>query len=321
MPMLDMPLEQLKGYRGMNPKPADFDAFWDASVAEMKAVDPRVELRPADFQAPQVRCLDLYFTGVGGARIHARLACPPEDGALHPAVAHFHGYTGSAADFLYLLPYAYAGFYIASIDVRGQGGESQDMGSADGPTVYGHIVNGLLADDPRQLFFRRVFLDVAQLAGILMDMPQVDAARVGCMGGSQGGALTLACAALEPRIALAAPYYPWLCDYQRVWDMDMAINAYVGLKDFFRHFDPTHAREKEIFTRLGYIDVQHLAPRIRAKVMMGTGLMDNVCPPSTQFAAYNKITSEKQMVLYPDFGHEYLPRFEESTFTFMMQLR
>ena len=38
MPVLDMPLHELKTYQGRNPRPADIDAFWDASVAEMEAL-------------------------------------------------------------------------------------------------------------------------------------------------------------------------------------------------------------------------------------------------------------------------------------------
>jgi len=102
--------------------------------------------------------------------------------------------------------------------------------------------------------------------------------------------------------------------------MDMDQRAYQGLRDYFRRFDPMHEREQEIFTRLGYIDLQHLVPRIRAHVMMGTGLMDNVCPPSTQFAAYNKIIAPKEIKIYPDFGHEGLPGFDEKTFEMMRTL-
>ena len=76
---------------------------------------------------------------------------------------------------------------------------------------------------------------------------------------------------------------------------------------YFRHFDPLHEREDEIFTKLGYIDLQYLAPRIRGDVLMFVGLMDTICPPSTQFAAYNKMTANKQLAIYPDFGHEHLP--------------
>jgi len=103
--------------------------------------------------------------------------------------------------------------------------------------------------------------------------------------------------------------------------MDLAKDAYQELRTWFRLFDPTHAREEEIFTRLGYIDLQYLAPRIKAETMMAVGLMDTVCPPSSQFAAYNKITAPKDLVIYPDFGHEGLPGFADRTFAFMMKLK
>ena len=84
--------------------------------------------------------------------------------------------------------------------------------------------------------------------------------------------------------------------------------------------DPRHERHNYWFVTLGYIDNQHLAPRIRSRVLMATGLMDTVCPPSTQFAAYNKITSEKDMVLYPDFGHEALPAWYDQVFQYMLEM-
>ena len=153
-----------------------------------------------------------------------------------------------------------------------------------------------------------------------MEMPEVDANRVGAMGGSQGGALTIACAAWEPRIKLAAPLYPFLSDYIRVWEMDHAKDAYKELQEYFRHSDPMHTLEATIFEKLGYIDIQFLAPRIKAEVLWGIGLMDTICPPSTQFAVYNKIASPKKMAIYPDFGHESLPGFQDQAFQFLMNL-
>ena len=102
--------------------------------------------------------------------------------------------------------------------------------------------------------------------------------------------------------------------------MDQAKDAYFELQAYFRTFDPLHQREDEVFTRLGYIDVQHLARHIEGRVMMTVGLMDTVCPPSTQFAAYNKIRTDKELRVYPDFGHETLPGLSDATFQFMSAL-
>jgi cephalosporin-C deacetylase len=319
VPLIDKPLDELREYQGRNPRPSDFDEFWDRALAEMHAVDPQVELVPHQLPASFAECFDLYFTGVGGARVHAQLLKPRGGAEPGPGLVMFHGYSGNSGDWASKLGYAAQGFTVAALDCRGQGGKSEDAGSVAGTTLRGHIVRGL-DDAPDKLLFRQIYLDCAQLAGIVMAMPEVDATRVGAAGGSQGGGLTLACAALEPGIKLAAPVFPFLCDYLRVWEMDLAKKAYEELRYFFRAFDPTHEREEEIWTRLGYIDCQYLAPRIRARVQMHTGLMDEVCPPSTQFAAYNKITSPREMIIYPDFGHEGLPGKEDRVFSFMSGL-
>lgn len=323
MPLIDMPLPQLLEYQGRTPRPDDIDAYWDAAVAEMKALDPRVELIPHDLKANYADCFHLYFTGVGGARVHAKLVRPKNAPAPHPGLVVFHGYAGSSGDWCNQLSYAAQGYTVAALDCRGQGGLSEDVGGVTGNTMHGQIVRGLdnaLRGNPEKLLFRSIFLDTAQLAGIVMDMPEVDADRVGAMGSSQGGGLTLACAALEPRIKKAAPIFPFLCDYQRVWEMDLATGAYEELRTFFRLYDPLHAQQNEVFRNLGYIDNQHLAHRTRAEVLMPVGMMDTICPPSTQFAAYNKLQSKKELVIYPDFGHEALPGVYDRIFDFMSDL-
>ncbi|MCE9613556.1 MAG: acetylxylan esterase [Lentisphaerae bacterium] len=320
MPLLfDMPVEKLKTYTGTNPRPADFDTYWDRALAEMRAVNAKVDISPAEYQTPFAECSHLTFTGVGGSRVYAKLLRPRQQNGAQPAIIMFHGYSMHSGIWTDKLPYVAMGYTVAALDCRGQGGRSEDLGGAPGNTLNGHIIRGL-DGKPDQLLFRQIFLDTAQLAGIVMGLPGVDPNRVGAMGGSQGGGLTLACAALEPRIKRVAPVFPFLCDYKRVWDMDQAVAAYAELKEYFKRFDPCHAREHEVFLRLGYIDVQHLAPRIRGEVMMAVGFMDTICPPSTQFAAYNKITAPKSLVTYPDFGHEDLPGHADRTFQFMAKL-
>lgn len=326
MPLIDKPLPELYEYRGRNPRPDDFDAYWEEARRELEATDPEPKIRQAEVVAPRhAECYDLWFTGVGGARIYAKYIRPRYTTAAgttarRPAVLQFHGYSGHSGDWFDKLGWAGEGFCYAAMDVRGQGGRSEDNGQVKGTTLRGHIIRGLDDPDPRKLAFRQIFLDTAQLARVVMSFGEVDPDRVGCFGISQGGALSLACAALEPRIRRAAPVYPFLCDYQRVWELDYARDAYEELRLFLRHHDPRHERVKEIFTKLGYIDVQHLAPRVRADVLMFTGLMDTICPPSSQFAAYNKLPGRKDLVIYPDYTHEVLPGMLDRVFTFMQEL-
>lgn len=318
MPQIDMNIEQLKQYMGSSPKTIDFDDFWDKELEQMKLIDPCVTIEEAEFQLPFATCYHLTFTGTGGARIYAKLVKPKNIQGKVPAIAKFHGYTMSSGDWNGLLPYAASGMIVAAMDCRGQGGRSEDVGGVKGGTLYGFIIKGL-ESGKENLYFKHVFLDTARLASILIEMEEVDQTKVYACGGSQGGALTLACAALEPRISKLVPVYPFLIDYKRVWDMDLDIKAYEGIRDYFRKFDPTHDKEDEFFDILSYIDLQNLVPRIKGQVLMFTGLMDDICPPSTQFAAYNKINSNKNMVIYPDFSHEHLPGQADKELEFFLK--
>ncbi len=317
--LIDMPLDELRTYPGSNPCPPDFDDYWRRALKDLDATPPEITIEPSGFSAPHAECFDLFFTGAGAARVHAKLVKPRGAKRPGPAVVHFHGYTGSSGDWSGYLGWAGAGFVSAALDCRGQGGESEDTGGVRGNTHHGHIIRGL-DDHEDKLLFRQIFLDTVRLTRIVMDLNEVDPDRVGATGASQGGGLTLACASLEPRIKRAVSIYPFLSDYRRVWEMDLAKGAYQELQDYFRRYDPTHEREATAFERLGYIDVHNLSSRIKANTLMLTGLMDQICPPSTQFAAYNAITSPRSMVLYPDFGHENLPGAQDRVFAHLLEL-
>ena len=134
MGVFDLPLEELKEYKGISPCPADFDEFWNRSVKEVKELDYQVELKKGCFQTDYAECSDLYFTGVGGARIHAKYLKPVKVKEPHPAVLFFHGYSGDSGTWMEKLGYVANGFSVFALDCRGQGGRSQDIGGVTGVT-------------------------------------------------------------------------------------------------------------------------------------------------------------------------------------------
>lgn len=316
MPVVDFPIDQLKAYQGSTPKPDDFDLYWDRALKELKEIAPLPLLKKSEFQVSFAECFDLYFTSAGGARIHAKYLRPK--GAAHcPVIFMFHGYLCSSGEWYDKLPYAAAGFAVAVLDCRGQGGESQDTNVAEGSTVFGHVIRGVQDPDPDKMLYRNIFLDTARLVDVVAGFPETDADRLCACGGSQGGALALVCAALSQHICRLSVCYPFLSDYKRVWDMDMDKVAYADISEYFRRFDPLHETEEWFFKKMGYIDVQNFAPRIRAKTMFAISQVDDICPASTQFAVFNKLTCEKTLLLYPDYGHEPLPGHNDLEFAFM----
>ena len=180
------------------------------------------------------------------------------------------------------------------------------------------MFNGL-EDDITGMYLFQLFRDAFLWAKTAGQMPGIDQRQLYLYGEGQGGGLALACSALYPAFRKCAAHYPMLCDYKRVWDKDFDVNAYEGLRYFFRWRDPLHAREKEIFRKLAYMDVKNFAPMVRAKVLMSTGLQDTVSPPSAQFAVYNGLHTEKRHLVYPKHGHELNNFFENELLKFLME--
>ncbi|MCT2344834.1 acetylxylan esterase [Niallia taxi] len=315
----DMPLSDLQQYQGINPKPDDFDAYWAAGLKELQAQSLDYELIPASFQSKAAECFHLYFTGVGGARIHGQLVRPKGQTIPGPGLLWFHGYHVNSGDWMDKIGYAAEGYTILAMDCRGQGGLSEDNLQVKGTTLKGHIIRGI-EEAPEKLYYRNVYLDTVQAARILCSMENVDENRVGAYGASQGGALAIACASLEPRIKKTAAVYPFLSDFKRAWELDITNSAYEEIHYYFKFIDPNHEHEEEVFQKLGYIDIQHLADRIKANVLWAVGMEDAICPPSTQFAAYNKIQSDKNMLIYYEYGHEYIRTLGDKVHDFFADL-
>src|SRR5260221_5838737 len=142
MPTFEMPLDELRAYQGRNPKPADFDAYWTRGLAELAAIPPQLELIPHPNPANFAECFDLWFTGTRGARVHVQYMRPRTPGP-HPALLRFHGYSMYAGDWFNKLAWVAQGFVVAALDVRGQGGLSEDTGGVSGTTLRCQIIRGL----------------------------------------------------------------------------------------------------------------------------------------------------------------------------------
>ena len=116
----------------------------------------------------------------------------------------------------------------------------------------------------------------------------------------QGGALTFVTAALNnDRIAVCGPQVPFLSDFRHYFK----VASWPG-NEFVTYVETEHKQTwEQVFTTLSYFDIKNLAPMIKCPLIMGVGLIDDVCPPHINFAAYNQVTTEKQYIVYPESGH------------------
>ncbi|WP_125771039.1 alpha/beta fold hydrolase [Companilactobacillus furfuricola] len=296
-----MPLTEMKSYTGRQDIPADFDEFWDQNLSQLSS-SYKYQLTPMDFGLPTLDCYELRFKGTNDATIYAKCVFPKYQSSI-PVVFTFHGYMGQSPDWSDLFQYPAVGYGIVAMDVRGQQGKSTDTQSVIGNTVKGQIIRGAIAGRD-QLFFKDVYLDVYSVIEVVAALSFVDESRLFVFGGSQGGALSLVAAALNPRIKRVAVFYPFLSDFKRVLEIGNRDEPYDELFRYFKFSDPFHKTEDTILHTLSYIDVKNMAHRIKAPVKLFTGLEDQICFPSTQFAMFNRLTCKKEMVLLPEYGHE-----------------
>lgn len=332
-------IEDLAGYRGSTPVPPDFDEFWATRIQEADSEPLEWELVPATeamgganispeaIAGASCKLYDLWFRGMGGARLHAKYLVPKGELALSqahegepfegmPLVLQFHGYPGTSRSWLEQMSYVGMGMAILAFDCPGQGGPGNDVGGYEGTTVSGHIVAGL-DGDPAGLYYVRCHQDIRILCRIIRELEGIDLSRVYVNGASQGGGLGIACAALNADlVSRAAILYPFLSDYRRVFELEADDIAYEGLRYYARWFDPAGERTGEVFGKLAYIDSVSFAHLVRCEVLFGTGLADIVCPPPTQCAVYNNLDCPKRRVLFPDFGHEEIRAFDDMIIDF-----
>lgn len=198
MPKTDLPLAELLEYRGATPRPHDFDDYWARAIAEVAAAPLDHRIKKADFGTDKVECSHLYFTGAGGAELHAQISRPITAGETPcPVMLCFHGYRGKAHDWYRELAFPLSGVAVVGLDVRGQAGFSVDNQVHEGNTVIGQLSRGMRSNDPDKLFYRSVYQDTLLLTRLVRSFGWVDTGAVSAVGFSQGGGLALACSALN----------------------------------------------------------------------------------------------------------------------------
>lgn len=322
MPGTDMKLEQLRAYTGSWQKPADFEAFWQKAMDKVAACRLEISQEEVPFVQRRLKCYRISLRALDGCILRAKYICPSDrsqhSSELHPTMIQFHDYPGAARSWHYLSRYAAIGYHVLAPDCRGQGGESESGCAGRGPTAYGPIFQGL-DDVPEHMYLYQLFTDAFLWIKAVKMLPGVDKEALSVYGEGQGGGLALACAAMYPDIVKCAAHYPMLCDYKRVWDKDFDVNAYEGLRYFFRWRDPMHQREKEIFDKLAYMDVKNFASLVKAETLISTGLQDIVSPPSAQFAIVNELNCKKRHIVYPKHGHELNNFFENELLKFLIR--
>lgn len=277
--------------------PADFVKFWDEAKAEAAKIpmDPTMTLIP-EKSTEKVNVYHVSFQNYRNrSRIYGILCVPKKEGK-YPALLRVPGagirpYGGDVAN-------AEEGIITLEIGIHG-------IPVNLDPGVYTDLAAGALNGyqyfnlDNRDLYYyKRVYLGCVRANDFLVSLPQYDGVNLGVNGGSQGGALSIITAGLDPRVKYLAAYYPALSD----------VTGYLngragGWPHIFAASNLPENDLKEKRETVKYYDVVNFARLVKIPGFYSWGFNDETCPPTSMYAAYNVVEAPKELYLALETGH------------------
>lgn len=278
--------------------PKDFAAFWNKAKAEAAKIpmDAKMELLPEK----STKTIDVFAVSFQnyqvGSRIYGMLSVPKKPGK-YPAILKVPGagVRGYGPD----LGMVDKGFIVLQIGIHGipvNMADSTYKRLSDGPLKGYPLFN---SDNRDTYYFKRVFMGCVRANDFLFSLPSFDGKNLAVAGGSQGGALTIATAALDNRVKYMVAYFPGMCDHTGYLSGRTG-----GWPQWLKNVDKVNKKEIETSR---YYDMVNFAGLLKIPGFYSWGYNDETCPPTSSYAAYNNITAPKELYIAKESGHEYVP--------------
>ncbi len=276
------------------PCPEDFDAFWQAKVAELRAGPENPVLEPADSGRPGVDYWKVTLDNIRGTHIHGQLA-RPSGGRKAPALLILQPAGVYPLQKSWATDRAAEGWLVLNI-------EAHDLPIDAPPAFYDEQKKGPLnnypsigREDREQSYFLRMFLACVRAVDYLSERPDWDGQTLVATGSSQGGLQSFVSAGLNPKVTEIMVLVPAGCDHTGA-----LAGRRPGWPFHLNHVEPAQAAQLQT---LGYFDAVNFAARVRCPALIGLGLIDETSPPTGVFAAVNQLRGPREVVVMPNSNH------------------
>jgi cephalosporin-C deacetylase len=280
-------------YQSRVQKPGDFEAFWDDVWRQAAAIPLDPEIIPDPLRTSEdVEVYQVFYTSLEHVRIAAWYCRPAHRTERTPAILLSPGYQ---ADPPIPKEWARQGYSALSVAPRGKL-RSHRQFNPGYPNLLTHNIV-----DRHTYAYRGFYVDTWRGIDFLLSRPEVDPARLGVTGSSQGGGLTITTAAMRPEVRAAAAGAPYLCGFIDAMALTHTY-PYEEINDYLRRHPDSRRQVEET---LAYFDGINFAAKITCPIIVNIGLQDNVCPPETGYALFQKIrATDKQLYTYDGHGHD-----------------
>jgi len=277
-------------------RPADFDAFWAAKLAELAQVPVNSKLESVDVGVTNVSYWKISMDNIRGTHIQGQLA-RPKQGQKLPAmlIVQWAGVYALKRD--WVTDRAKDGWLTLNINAHDLPIDQPDAFYKDQSNGALKDYPGIGNDDRETSYFLRMYLSCYRAAEYLAARDDWDGRTLVVTGGSQGGLQTLMLAGLSPRITAGLADVPAGCDMtgpeagrQPCWPQ--------------WYFKAAGKDTNKVHRASQYYDVVNFASRITCPVLVGVGLIDQTCPAAGVLAAMNQVQVPKEIVFLPHAAHQ-----------------
>ena len=278
------------------PRPADFDAFWQAKIKDLQAIPDNPKLTPDDSGDPTVEYVKLTLDNIKGSRVYGQLARPKREGKF-PAmlIVQWAGVYGLPKG--NVVSPAKNGWLALNIMAHDLPLDQPDefYKKAASTTLKDYVSIG--NDDRETSYFLRMLLGCYRAADYLTQRPDWDGRVFVVTGTSQGGLQGLATAGLHPKVTAVLVCVPAGCD-----TTGPLAGRSVSWPYWFRSAQGKD--EKKVMETSRYFDGVNFAANIRCPALVALGLIDQTSCPAGVFAAFNQIKGPKEAVVMVNSPHQ-----------------
>jgi len=292
--------KELFNYLPSLTKQEDFDDFWKDTIDKAKSVPMNIEMKLYDYPSPYVSVYSISYNGFDDTRIHGWYLIPKlkaDTKGKYPCIVHYHGFSGNSGRPADFMQWILMGVAVVSVDCRDQSGITGNCAKYSSGYTINLSFKGIL--DKEEYYYRAVYMDCLKAIDFACAQGEVDKDRIIIEGGSQGGALGMAVCALDIRPYMAMVDVPSNSNIEK--RVESAFGSFGSVTEYLK-LNPD--KVDKAFETLSYFDTMNMADKIKCKVLASVGLKDTTCPAKLYFATYNRISSEKDIKIYPFNGHE-----------------
>src|SRR5918996_465535 len=288
-----MPIQVRADYQSKMRKPADFEVFWQGVMRQAETIPLASKVVPDPLRtSDDIEVFQACYTSLDHVRIAAWYCRPARQAERAPAILFLPGYQMDPP-----IPKEWArkGYIALSVAPRGKLRSMRQFNPG-----YPNLLTYNMVD--RQTYaYRGFYVDAWRGIDFLLSCPEVDPTRIGVTGTSQGGGLTICTAAMRPEVRAAAAGAPYLCGFMDAIELTHTY-PYEEINDYLRQYPNSRPAVEET---LAYFDGINFADRITCPIIVNIGLQDNVCPPETGYALFNRIgAADKRLYPYDGHGHD-----------------